>query len=530
MKKLFLSVFVLCYGFVCEAQPLYVNWTKFIGGAVGDISYTATATVDGGIVFAGMTGDTSGLGDIPASPPDSQSILANNLLVGKLDSNRQLAWVKVYGGHRIDRALKVIQVSDGGYAVLGETESFDGNISFNRGKTEFWLIRLDGSGNLLWEKTYGSSDSESPLSLAATVDGGFIMLGTSQGSDYDVPFHYGMAQFNQDWFVIKVDSLGTIQWAKTLGGNGDESFNRGSIIEALDGYYLVGTSNSKDNDCTDTSWHAGVNSGYDVFMLKLDTAGNVLWNKSYGGSENEESAVGIFDPRDSSLLIAVRSISHDYMLPNSYTVPVLWTFKTDMNGNMIWGTVAGDSLLYTSPIGILPYGDSSYLLTTWRFTNYWLAIIDSIGNFDYYKKVGGASDETSLPATVPYKGGYAVVGTTMSSSMHEGGHINSCRGAKDVFVSGLNDYFLPVGLKNNLVSQGKLEVYPNPSQGKVRIMLPVDDKGAITISDNAGRKILQRKTKESELNIETSNWPKGIYLVTWEGNDGSKSSAKLINN
>ncbi len=88
-----------------------------------------------------------------------------------------------------------------------------------KGSNDIWLLRLDDSGNLLWEKTYGSSQADVAISIANTPDGGLILLGATNGSDGDVPFHYGDI-FALDWLVIKTDSLGNVQWSKDIGGTG----------------------------------------------------------------------------------------------------------------------------------------------------------------------------------------------------------------------------------------------------------------------------------------------------------------------
>jgi hypothetical protein len=529
MKNTLLTLFVFFFGFSSQAQPLYVNWTKYFGSFKGDVCWHAISTADSGIVFVGRTTDTLGSGDVPASLPDSQSIQSNNVIIGKLNSNRQLSWLKVYGGRRFDHGVKVVQVPDGGYAVLAQTESYSGDVSLNRGVYDMWLIRLNGDGDLLWEKTYGSSEADGSLSFSVTSDNGFIILGASQGSDYDVPFHYGSSSFSHDWFALKVDSLGNLQWTKTLGGTGDENLVSSSIFEVGSAYYLIGASNSADNDCTDTSWHPGVNTGTDIYMLKLDSAGNVLWNKSYGGSANDFWSESIFDTRDSSIVVGVRSSSHDYMFINTYINPVFVVFKTDLDGNLLWVTVAGDSMLYCKPSAILPYGDSAYLLLSMGTTDYWLSTVEGNGAFSYYKRIGGPHNEFDYPILVPYNNGYAVVGTTFSQHMYEGGKLNDLHNSTDVFISGIDSVYAPVKLKNIEGMQHQLKVYPNPAQSMVSITVP-EKKGVLTIQDNSGKTVYKDRVSGDRTDINISSWAKGVYVISWETADGSRATEKLINN
>jgi hypothetical protein len=529
MKHTVLTLCIFLFGFSSHAQPLYVNWTKYIGGTGGDLCWHAISTSDGGIVFVGRTTDTLGSGDIPSSPPDSQSIQSNNVIIGKLDSNKHLSWLKVYGGRRMDQGVKVVEVHDGGLAVLALTESYSGDISFSRGSQEIWLLRLDSTGNLLWEKTYGSTEGDGPIAFSSTSDNGFIVLGASLGADYDVPFHYGSSSFSYDWFVFRVDSVGNVQWAKTIGGTGNDDYINSNIFQVGNSYYLIGSSDSRDNDCTDTSWHVGTTTGMDIFMLKIDSVGNVLWNKSYGGTGIEDWSSAVFDVRDSSIVIAVRSTSHDYLFTNSYSVPVFATFKTDLDGNLFWVAIAGDSMLYCTPMGILPYGDSAYLLSSFAATDYWLGILENSGTFGYYKKIGGLQNEMPFPSIIPYNEGYAIVGTTFSQDMYEGGKLNDLRNSVDVFVSGVDSVYAPVKLKNTEGKQYQLKVYPNPAKNIVSITLPKKE-GILTVSDNAGKAVYKERITNERVDIDISSWSRGIYLINWKSGKGAWATEKLINN
>ncbi|HYD21212.1 MAG TPA: hypothetical protein VEB40_07055 [Flavipsychrobacter sp.] len=143
MKKLFALFFIFsfCLGSVCQAQPLALYSTKFFGGTLDETIRDAIQTNDGGIVFTG--GSASIDGDVPVTLPDTNNSLRYNIMVGKIDSNKQLSWLKIYRGQRKDFGYRVIQTNDGGYAVLGHTESSDGDVAVNRGQDDIWLLRLD---------------------------------------------------------------------------------------------------------------------------------------------------------------------------------------------------------------------------------------------------------------------------------------------------------------------------------------------------------------------------------------------------
>lgn len=546
MKKLFLSVFVLCYGFVCEAQPLYVHWTRFIGGQFPESAYHAINTHDSSIVFVGVTSDTMGLYDIPAAPNDSFDILPQTLLVAKMDSSKQLAWVKTYGGSRGERGVKVAELSDGTYAVLGYTASYDGDIPLMRGAQDIWLLKLDSHGNIIWQKTYGSSSSDIPFSFTTTSDGGFLIAAGSMGSDYDVPFHYG-AQIDMDWLVIKTDSLGDLEWSRTLGGTNFEG-RAGSIFEADGGYYLVSHSNSSDYDCNDSSWHNTAHSDMDYYMLKLDLSGNVLWSKSYGGSDFDQVSYAMWDERDSSIVITGDTKSIDYMVQNNTSTLTrsIWVVKTDKDGNFLWGRRIGDTVTNNDAGNILPYDNNGYVLAGTAYAAFqlqpgrigsmdaWLFFLDSLGNPYYDKIIGGTSQEVPTATVVSFKSGFSMVGITFSYVFAEGENFvnNHSNVSTDIFVSALLGFPSPTTIPNDITQARILSVYPNPADGKINIELPVGkQKGSLTVFDQNGKKVYDKQyTGKDRIEINTGSWAKGIYTVQWFTNKGETFSSKVINN
>jgi hypothetical protein len=156
-----------------------------------------------------------------------------------------------------------VQTSDGGYIVVGAT-SFGLGFLGGGWAYDFWVLKLDSQGNIQWQKTYGGWSYDDVVRVRQTSDGGYILGGFTQS--------FGSGP--QDMLVIKLDSQGNIQWAKTYGGMGYEL--GGYIIQTQDGGYIVSGST--------TSFGAG---GWDLLVLKLDPNGNIQWAKTYGGSANE---------------------------------------------------------------------------------------------------------------------------------------------------------------------------------------------------------------------------------------------------
>ena len=220
------------------------EWNKTYGGSQRDIANVIIQTSDGGYVIAGET-SSYGAGSI-------------DFWMVKTDVNGDVQWSRTYGGSGQDFAAEAVQTVDGGYALFGWT------MSFGAGGRDFWLVKTDVEGNELWNKTYGDTLWEEGFFGIQTNDGGYAMLGWTES--------YGAG--GEDFWLVKTDSSGNHQWNKTYGGMEDE---RGyCVVQTIDGEYaLAGNTRSLG---------AG---GEDFWLVKTDVNGIVLWNQTYGGTNND---------------------------------------------------------------------------------------------------------------------------------------------------------------------------------------------------------------------------------------------------
>jgi predicted secreted protein len=175
----------------------------------------------------------------------------------KLSSNGEIEWQKTYGGSW-DDVRSFQQTIDGGYIVAGWTGSF------GAGGDDIWILKLSSTGDIEWQKTYGGSEYDRALSVQQTSDGGYIIAGKTDS--------FG-AEGGDTW-VLKLSSAGEIEWQKTFGGSSDDYAS--SIQETSDGGYIIAGK-------TD-SFGAG---GDDTWVLKLSSAGEIEWQKTYGGSSDD---------------------------------------------------------------------------------------------------------------------------------------------------------------------------------------------------------------------------------------------------
>jgi hypothetical protein len=266
-------------------------WDKTFGGSKYDRAYSLIQTTDGGYAVAGY----------------AEFYGANNydFWVIKLDSRGNKLWDKTFGGGKYDGAYSLIQTTDGGYAVAGFT------VSYGAGGADFWLIKLDRQGNKLWDKTFGGNDRDMAYSLIQTTDGGYAVAGYTRS--------YGAG--GADFWLIKLDRQGNKLWDKTFGGSAvDEAY---SLIQTTDGGYAVAG--------ITYSYGAG---GADFWLIKLDRQGNKLWDKTFGGSKYEW-AYSLIQTTDGGY--AVAGITYSFGASDDD----FWVIKLDSKGNEVWDKTFG---------------------------------------------------------------------------------------------------------------------------------------------------------------------------------------------
>jgi len=173
----------------------------------------------------------------------------------------QTMWNQTYGGTDYDQAYSLVETSDGGFALAGETRSFgDGN------SDDFWLVKTDASGNMEWTQTYGGTDQEQAYSLVVTSDGGFALAGYTNS--------FGVGGY--DFYLVKTDALGNVEWTQTYGRADYEQAR--SLVETSDGGFALAGETKSFGDGPSDYW-----------LVKTDASGNEQWNQTYGGTEHERA-------------------------------------------------------------------------------------------------------------------------------------------------------------------------------------------------------------------------------------------------
>jgi len=413
-----------------------MQWNKTYGGTTEDLAHSLVQTGDGGYALAGSTYSFG-------------AVLSDFWLV-KTDSTGGMQWNKTYGGASYDRAYSLVQTCDGGYALTGYT------FSFGAGGGDFWLVKTDSAGNALWNRTYGGASNDRALSLVQTADGGIALAGYTNSfgaGSYDFwlvkvkpemnlehQWHLGATDINVGWsrtfggpggdhassvvqtgdggyalagyyynyppgegdfWLVKTEASGTIQWSQKYGGTSDDSAS--SLVQTGDGGYAL----------AGTTWSYGVAG--DFWLVKTDAWGLKLWDKTYGGTSTEYGQ-SFVQTGDGGYAMAGITYSYGVGTPayaNAYLV------KTDVSGNMLWNNWYGGgdsdeafSMVQTVDGGYALAG-CTYLGFDVGYHDFWLVKTDSAGNVLWSKTYGWQfSEEVAYSLIQTGDGGYALAGLT----------------------------------------------------------------------------------------------------------------------
>jgi hypothetical protein len=331
-----------------------LQWQKTYGGSSPDVLDYAIQADDGGYVLTGWT--YSNDGDVTGT-----QALGDVWLV-KTDTSGNIEWQNTMGGSGPDQGYRVLQTADGGFLASGSTSSNNGDVSGNHGYGDFWLVKVNSAGVIQWQKCFGGSTTEEIASVQLTGDGGYILAGPSYSNDQDVSGHHGATNRSDCW-VVKLDSARNIQWQNSFGGSYDEEAFAVKVTTD-GGYVIAGMSNSIDGDIT--SHHGAANTS-DVWVFKLDAVGILQWEKSYGGTDDDEGfAISLCN--DGGYIIAGVTSSVDGDITSNNGSVDEWIIKIDSTGNFEWQKTIGGSLA-DEATGIEQTMDGGFIVTGFSESN-----------------------------------------------------------------------------------------------------------------------------------------------------------------
>lgn len=523
MKKLLLLILSTALLFLnCFAQAPSIQWQKSLGGSDHDEGKSIFQTTDGGYIVAGKS--TSHDGDISAHHTTTNN---PDAWVVKLNSVGSIEWEKSFGGTDQDWVNSIVQTSDGGYIFAGITNSDDGDVTVDYGFYDCWVVKLDNVGSIVWQKSYGGTDQDAGESIIQTSDGGYIIAGSSLSDDFDVTDNHG----SYDFWIIKINNSGAIVWQKSLGGTRYEVAE--SIQQTSDGGYIVaGQTRSLDGDVTGYHEGNNCLAGfcYDYWVVKIDNIGTIQWQKTLGGEQNEE-AKSIQQTNDGGYIVTGFSGSNDGDVTGHHGSEGsndFWVVKLNNIGNIQWEKSLGgtehdnaESILQTSDGGYIVGGNSAsndgnvtgHHGNTWEFTDAWLVKLDNSGEIQWQQSFGGSISDRASSVIITNDNHYVFSGHTFSNDGDVSGHHGSTD-YSDYWVVKLNNSGGTGIVENDVL----FRLYPNPATNILTIET-ASGKGIYQLSDLSGKLILNGNANTQKFILDLSAYENGVYMLTLIGEE-----------
>lgn len=436
--RVFFVAFILCTFISCDKKDVFltnlntepkINFVKTFGGSQNDLAQAIINTNDNGYAVLGYAQSV----DFDLINKIDESF---DYWLLKFDAEHNLEWSKTFGGSDDDRGRDIIQTNDNGFLITGFSRSSDGDVSENNGNYDFWTLKLDALGTILWEKSFGFSGSDQAYTIKKTTDNGFLLGGSldvsaSGGQGNSKSLHAG-----GDFWLIKIDENGTKLWSRYFGGLFTDSLY--DIEETENGdFILVGSSDSSD---TDISSNLGT---YDFWVVKIDKNGDLVWEKSFGGTQADE-AFSIAKTNDNHFLIAGNTRSLDVDVTENVGSSDIWIIKINEDGALIWEQTFGGSNFEVANKIIKSSQNGFYVVGSSRSLDFdvsknegnkdvWILKIDENGNLVWQKSIGGSDLDEATGIIETENNGIIIVGESWSSDIE----IIENKGFSDVLIVNL---------------------------------------------------------------------------------------------
>lgn len=410
-------------------------WDKTFGGSGTDEQSVVIATNDGGFLLGGRS--SSAL----SGDKTENSRGGDDFWVVKINANGQKQWDKTYGGSATDFITCIAPTTDGGFLLGGQSFSnASGDKSDNnRGDWDFWVIKINSSGQKQWDKTYGGLDNDVMSALVLTSDGGFLLGGASNSSLFGEKSEGSRGDW--DYWVIKINPDGQKQWDKTFGGAGRDIMDR--MIATSDGGFLLG---GYSNSYVSGEKSENSRGNSDFWAVKINSSGQKQWDKTFGGSNNDIMN-HLLQTSDGGYLLGGRSISgaSGDKTDLGRGSEDFWVVKINSNGQKQWdktfggtGDDIGAAIVATPDNGYLLGGGSNSTISGEKTenrrggTDYWIFKMDENGNKQWDKTIGGVGEDQVYTLYPIPSGGFLIIGYSDSNSSGEKTENN--RGGRDFWV------------------------------------------------------------------------------------------------
>lgn len=494
--KTLTSIFVLLTSMSISAQ-ISVHWSNSIGGSAFETSAGILETDENKIIVLGSSASL----DFNLS----NNIGSSDMVLIQADEFGEIEWIKNYGGSDSDKADDIIKCNDGGYLIAGGTKSIDNQVSTNIGSSDVWIFKINEQGVMEWDLTVGDTLWDDSRKAIQSNEGDFLILSRSQKEET-----------SDDFLLTKVDQQGNLIWNQEYGGSKNELPL--TILESIDGYFLIGSSESSDLMVTSN------NGEVDYWIIKIDKNGNKLWDKNYGGKGSEVATASIFT-EDGNIIVIGRALNIDPSDNNGN----YWMIKIDTNGNIIWDKNYGGSEI-DNPTQIIELENSDFLITGYSSSidgdlnsnygdnDFWILQLSADGNIKNSLSFGGSnSDRLTHIAASGNK--ILLAGHSSSNDLD----IASNNGNTDI-------WFGELGITTSIfeLQQNKEPaVYPNPANHSVNIELSNDEILKTVEFYNIDGQILK---KGFSSNLSVSELTTGNYIIRIRTDKGDYHNKIVVKN
>ncbi|TKK69817.1 T9SS type A sorting domain-containing protein [Ilyomonas limi] len=476
------------------------------GGNRNDFFTCMYLTKDNGVIVGGSSNSNSSCEKTQNNRDTINDTYPNfptyDYWIIKYDSLGKKQWDKTIGGNNEDRLIALQQTSDGGYILGGSSRSGkSGEKTQNsRGFNDYWVVKTDSRGKVQWNRTVGGNDADELASLQQTNDGGYILSGNSRSA---ISGEKTTASIGT--WLVKLDKDGKIQWDKVIPGSGDY------IQKTKDGGYVL----------------AGVK------LTKLDSMGNIEWSKVVADGD------GIYDDNpnkyNGEFDYVEQTFDDGYILGGtvmSFEGKHYWVVKTDSVGNSIWERTFGTgideydiltSLQQTRDHGYILGGYTDYPLDLAKYNiDYWIIKIDKMGNLEWDKIIGGIYDDECMSIKEISKNHYLVGGRSNSPISGDvtaegcsGNDVNDdywlfkldYKQPEDVEITSWQTEHIIAGAQ---ISNSQFTIYPNPAKAVLHVQ--ISGTALLSLTDITG-KVLLTKTITNSGSINVSSLQAGMYYL-----------------
>tara|TARA_R110002049_G_scaffold679_9_gene4020 strand:- start:4699 stop:6282 length:1584 start_codon:yes stop_codon:yes gene_type:complete len=525
MKNFYIILTISLIVSTAKAQDFQIDWQNSIGGNDNDNLTILKATTDGGHIAGGLS-----LSNISGDKTEN-SLGAQDYWVVKMDASGMVEWDTTIGGNNLDQLIDLVPTNDGGYILAGSSNS---NISGDKtensiGFTDYWLVKLNATGAIEWQNTIGGSDPDFLVSVSETNDGGFFLAGYSRSNvsgDKTENSKGGL-----DYWVVKVSNLGEVQWDRTIGGDENEFLQ--AAIQTIDGGFLFGGVSYSNASGDKSENRMGVS---DFWLVKLNASGQLEWENTIGG-DGADVLTSIIEATDGGFVIGGESdsdISGD-KTEDAIGETDMWVLKTDNTGNVLWqNTIGGNeeeivnSIEKTADGGFILGGFSNSNISGDKTEDargsydFWIVKIKDTGTIQWDKTIGGSEDDRLHSIYENNSGGYVLGGYSFSDI--SGDKTESSVGGADYWIMELSEV---LGIEDTSVAASAV-IFPNPVHENVRISLDEGLIDEIKVYSLKGQMLKELNAlNTNSVSLDISEFTSGAYFLQILS-EGTKTTKKLI--